>query len=1675
MRKRIVSFVLALVMAFAMFVFPVGAATDTMTFTAANTTDYANVYFKVGTTWKQYNGTATVSATNGAAIYTKLPNMVLPYAFNYSTGQYCTSWITQYNVGGLKWYTLYDAWGPTPGIIGNAYPTNSVSYSSSTLMPNGSGWSSIPIICWDSDGTTILNYSNYLEANGAFLNIPNPEAREGKIFKGWALTAGATSAAFAAGSTSTSGIADVATIKKNLDYYWSGTGTRGLFAYNGVNYYTGMAFMLYAVWEDIPKYTISQHLRYGKVGNSFSANGGQSGWYDAYTLYWGTSSTGVSGSSTSNWQRAVGEYYNGTVLTYANSWDAKMLYDAGVHNYHNNYATDYKVTKWSTTTPNNLDANNTVNFASGTNYTVTKNQTLSPAKWEPIDYRLTFDVTKGINSDNSTYNVSDATITTSLTAGSGFTANTSSNTKQYISNAHYNYAYSSMITRVPVPTRTGYDFGGWYHTSGFGGSTKFPAGSAATSGDYYSLHENTTLYPRWTVKTSTVTLNNQSATTAGTASVTATYGQAMPTITPPSKTGNLFGGYFDGQNGTGNQYYNADGTSARTWDKEASSVTLYAKWNPNVYYNIYFHGNGANGGVPADQSILAGQNFDLTTVSVPTHDDFTDNDVAVYSSSGRMPQSFLGWATSSGATTPTYKYDHSTGTFDTSSFTVNSNVNLYAVWCKHDSWRTTFANNPFSVNWANVTAQIYARSRCTVCGAEVQRSHNLAFNARQKGLGGANIILYSDTLFVPYDETTFNVDISRYPLPCESGSKTEARFEGWRLHGRASENAALITLNSTYPLDSTTTGGYSTNFFASYEEGYYEMVLDAGEFGSTGYGSISRSNLNTTTSATANSTSAAGNRRYEIVAIYGTDEAVYIKGKLDGAAVTSSFPKADFSESSWVFYCWHSMCITNVETRAYATAQAADQEFRLAEYIEDYTANPVIINAFITYNGLNGNDVYCLADYMTYTSVSGVTTYPIRYYANNLGSSTGYNQATFSSYNGPFAGTLQNNGKRVETSIITVSDAKNKVGNEAYSYYYFPTVATDPSGEDYDNSAYSTPIGDQKSANTHTYFYLNDDISGTGKFKTVKEIESSSRFYWQQEYLQIDRNDNTSTLKAGNYGVAPHPASNHRFNVYNDGITGSVFNPVGYGDLTRFYDEPNGVWACYLQWDLGIRYLPYYIDESTNAGKAQAAALAVYNFIETSTTNYNFYFLSADFYDSDGAEAVRSAWARNSKMEITGWYIDTNNNHAYDEGTDLYFSADEKVNDSGYSCYYNPGTINYAVSWYVNRVANYASAGEPLTMYAVWKPVVELVVNVAGSGINNGFNNSSISYVDKFGKQQAGALSNFRVVENDSKKNYAIIKIQSGSEVNLSMYSTNLSYIAQNNRTTNDLSEWISGYYTKADRVVSNSATYNFYAATDTYLTAYYGGSGDAVLDRNNKLLPSSGYDPFSLYRYGNDTARTRPAGGANSNGLYNGSETPNYLEYDGAAEYTVTVVGSTYGSENGARTDQQYDRCITVRTAPKNGAKYFAGWTINNRVVSYDPIYTFRVTGSVTITASYDSSAPVQKGRIEIVGSGTSADGRKYVTSERYAPAGSTFVESGFIVSSNQITSTTPDPDAGGLVSGNYVYDYYKVTTTDSNLNGSFKLIVPSGSDYYVMAYYYYLDSNGNIQKAYSNSQQIN
>lgn len=148
-----------------------------------------------------------------------------------------------------------------------------------------------------------------------------------------------------------------------------------------------------------------------------------------------------------------------------------------------------------------------------------------------------------------------------------------------------------------MPTRSGYEFGGYYAAPNGSGTQYYAAnGSSAHVWDD-GESATATLYAKWTASGYTVTLNNASATTAGTPSVSVTYGantNLTSAITCPTKTNQVFGGYYTEESGAGTRLIDQDGNWLpsvasytdvnRNW-LYANNLTLYAKWTAVSYTN----------------------------------------------------------------------------------------------------------------------------------------------------------------------------------------------------------------------------------------------------------------------------------------------------------------------------------------------------------------------------------------------------------------------------------------------------------------------------------------------------------------------------------------------------------------------------------------------------------------------------------------------------------------------------------------------------------------------------------------------------------------------------------------------------------------------------------------------------------------------------------------------------------------------------------------------------------------------------------------------------------------------------------------------------------------------------------------------------------------------------------
>jgi len=155
-------------------------------------------------------------------------------------------------------------------------------------------------------------------------------------------------------------------------------------------------------------------------------------------------------------------------------------------------------------------------------------------------------------------------------------------------------AKAGSVTRLPEGnglTKTGYTFGGW-NASASGAEINYSAGA-----DYLATGD-ITLYAKW-YPLGTVTYTVTFDSNGGSVVVTQYMASGIAAFRPinPIKTGYVFVDWY-GDSGLTTVYDFATPVTG--------NVTLYAKWDVNRQYTVTFNANGANGSVPAAQTVNTG-------------------------------------------------------------------------------------------------------------------------------------------------------------------------------------------------------------------------------------------------------------------------------------------------------------------------------------------------------------------------------------------------------------------------------------------------------------------------------------------------------------------------------------------------------------------------------------------------------------------------------------------------------------------------------------------------------------------------------------------------------------------------------------------------------------------------------------------------------------------------------------------------------------------------------------------------------------------------------------------------------------------------------------------------------------------------------------------------------------
>ena len=216
---------------------------------------------------------------------------------------------------------------------------------------------------------------------------------------------------------------------------------------------------------------------------------------------------------------------------------------------------------------------------------------------------------------------------------------------------------------LPIPTRKGYSFKGWYQDSSLTGTSisKIPTGTRG----------NKNLYAKWEIATYTITYELNGGTQGANAITSYTVNTETFNLPTPTKTGYKFKGW---SNATG------EGKVSQIEKGTTGDKYFFAVWEANTYV-VKFNANGGSGTM-ANEAFSYGERKALTTNT------FT-----------RTGYTFIGWATSaSGGVTYTNKQIISNLTA-----TDNATVNLYAVW-KANTYTVTLNQQSGTNGSGSVTA-----------------------------------------------------------------------------------------------------------------------------------------------------------------------------------------------------------------------------------------------------------------------------------------------------------------------------------------------------------------------------------------------------------------------------------------------------------------------------------------------------------------------------------------------------------------------------------------------------------------------------------------------------------------------------------------------------------------------------------------------------------------------------------------------------------------------------------------------------------------------------------------------------------------------------------------------------------------------------------------------------------
>ena len=352
---------------------------------------------------------------------------------------------------------------------------------------------------------------------------------------------------------------------------------------------------------------------------------------------------------------------------------------------------------------------------------------------------------------------------------------------------------------LEVPTKTGYDFGGWYD-----GTTL-----VESSGTWSMTKTAVTLKAKWTAKTYTLTLDLNGGTIDGENTVTVTYGEQIPALPTPSKVGCDFAGWkldssdFDV---TANWSYAENKTIVANYQIKKFSVTLnYDNGEPNETIQNKEYNTLISSLLPVENPTRTGYTFDKWVYA--NGDEIGADDILTQNVELKAL-----WTVNTYSVTLNYDNGEPNGTIEDKEY----NTLISSLLPVENPTKTgyTFAKWVYA-NGSDIGANDKLTQNVELKAEWTANTYTLTLDLNGGTIAGEN------TVTVTYGE-----QIPTLPTPNKFGNN----FAGWKLNGQDFNVEAVWT----YTEGKTIVASYilkQYNLTLNYDNGEQNDVLENKDFG----------------------------------------------------------------------------------------------------------------------------------------------------------------------------------------------------------------------------------------------------------------------------------------------------------------------------------------------------------------------------------------------------------------------------------------------------------------------------------------------------------------------------------------------------------------------------------------------------------------------------------------------------------------------------------------------------------------------------------------------------------------------------------------------------------------------------------------------------------------------------